>query len=229
MRHFEKNPRKISKKELQQLRADLRELGDLGGFVHNLETDEIVGGNQRSEAIPGILSGKLTPVITQTYDPPNAQGTVSEGYFEWEGERFKYRAVRWDAATARRANIRANKAGGVWDFDTLAQWDFDELKGWGFDADFMQHLETGAAWLLPLLARESVMDTAEAFGKLPDEDRAPFQQMTFTLHDSQAEIVKDALRVAQALGDFIDSPNENSNGNALARICELFLMTHDHG
>jgi ParB-like chromosome segregation protein Spo0J len=58
---------------------------------------------------------------------------------------------------------------------------------------------------------------------LPDGDREPFQQMTFTLHDEQAEQVKAAMDAAKALGPFIDSPNENSNGNALARICETYL------
>ena len=61
----------------------------------------------------------------------------------------------------------------------------------------------------------------DAFGKVPDEDRAPFQQMTFTLHDSQAETVKAAILAVDA--DFSDSPNENSNGNALAYICEQFI------
>jgi len=63
----------------------------------------------------------------------------------------------------------------------------------------------------------------DAMGGLPDEDRAPFQQMTFTLHDMQVEVVKDALKRAIATGDFTGSQNENSNGNALAYICEVFL------
>ena len=58
---------------------------------------------------------------------------------------------------------------------------------------------------------------------LSDGDKAPFQQMTFTLHDSQAEMVKEALDKAKAAGPFIDSENENSNGNALARIVETYL------
>ena len=64
---------------------------------------------------------------------------------------------------------------------------------------------------------------ADAFSALPDEDRAPFQQMTFTLHDTQVEIVKDALKKAGEIGDFTDSPNENSNGNKLAWICGAFI------
>lgn len=59
--------------------------------------------------------------------------------------------------------------------------------------------------------------------QLPDGDKPEFQQMTFTLHDSQAEQVKAAMDAAKAMGEYIDSPNENSNGNALARICETFL------
>ena len=64
---------------------------------------------------------------------------------------------------------------------------------------------------------------ADAFEKLPDEDRAPFQQMTFTLHDQQVEIIKDALLKAKHEGNFEDSENQNSNGNALAFICEAYL------
>ena len=62
-----------------------------------------------------------------------------------------------------------------------------------------------------------------ALGGLPTGDRAPFQQMTFTLSDEQAEQVKAALESARRLGPFVDTGNENGNGNALARICEVFL------
>jgi hypothetical protein len=57
---------------------------------------------------------------------------------------------------------------------------------------------------------------------LPTGDKSPFQQMTFTLHDTQAETVKRALKASLGMGAFV-GPNENSNGNALARICESFL------
>jgi hypothetical protein len=64
---------------------------------------------------------------------------------------------------------------------------------------------------------------AGALGALPDGDRAPFQQMTFTLSDEQAEQVKAALDKAKRVSPFVDTGNENSNGNALARVCEVFL------
>jgi hypothetical protein len=88
------------------------------------------------------------------------------------------------------------------------------------------------AMLAELAAASSVPtgdDWENAFGGLPDEDRAPFQQMTFTLHDEQAKQVKTALTAAKSLGPFVDSPNENSNGNALVRIAETFLTEHGQG
>ena len=72
----------------------------------------------------------------------------------------------------------------------------------------------------------SIDDWQNALGGLADGDRAPYQQMTFTLHDGQAETVKRAIDTAKSLGAFVDSENENSNGNALARVCELFLGDH---
>ncbi len=56
---------------------------------------------------------------------------------------------------------------------------------------------------------------------LPDGGKAPFQQMTFTLADEQAEQIKNAIsdiketeeyKYAETMG------NENSNGNALYLI-----------
>lgn len=67
------------------------------------------------------------------------------------------------------------------------------------------------------------VDAAEAFGKLPDGDKAPFRQMTFTLHDSQAEVVAEALALAKSRESFDGSPNENSNGNGLAALAEAYL------
>ena len=64
---------------------------------------------------------------------------------------------------------------------------------------------------------------------LADGDKQPFQQITFTLHDEQVEQVKAALAAAKALGPFVDSMNENGNGNAIARICETFLTMVQNG
>jgi len=59
----------------------------------------------------------------------------------------------------------------------------------------------------------------EGFSPIPDKPE--FQQMTFTLHDSQMEIVKEAMKKAKGQ-DCPDGTNENSNGNALCFICRAF-------
>jgi ParB-like chromosome segregation protein Spo0J len=60
--------------------------------------------------------------------------------------------------------------------------------------------------------------------KLPDGEKSGFQLMSFTLADRQAELVKRAIERAKKMGDFSGTSNPNSNGNALARICERFLQ-----
>jgi len=77
-----------------------------------------------------------------------------------------------------------------------------------------------------MLNNPHILSEEEAFGGLPDQDRAPFQQMTFTLHDEQSDTVREAMKLSKSMGAFTDSPNENSNGNALARICETFITEH---
>jgi hypothetical protein len=72
----------------------------------------------------------------------------------------------------------------------------------------------------------SAGDWLNSFDALPDSDREPFQQMAFTLHDEQVEQVKRALSLASKLGPYADTINENSNGNALARICESYITAN---
>jgi ParB family chromosome partitioning protein len=74
--------------------------------------------------------------------------------------------------------------------------------------------------LAALLAAAKPLDEMP---ELANGDREPFRQMTFTLHDEQADAVERAIKKAKELGPFVDSENENGNGNALARICEIFL------
>ena len=95
----------------------------------------------------------------------------------------------------------------------------------GYDAAALDRLvqSAGDAVMRAGIDGATTRDPADAFGALPDGDKQPFQQMTFTLHDSQADAVRRALDAAKDAGGFDGSPNENSNGNALARIAEAFL------
>ena len=58
--------------------------------------------------------------------------------------------------------------------------------------------------------------------ELASGDKQPFQQKTFTLHDEQAEDVDAAVAKAKQMGHGESGVNENSNGNALAFVCQSF-------
>lgn len=131
MKFYNKNPRRITLKQLEQLKANIQELGDLSGIVHDLNTDEIISGNQRSKVID---INKCEVVITEKYDTPNQQGTVAWGYVIFEGQKLNYRQVRWDERQREKTNITANALGGDWDYDILKR-DFriSDLTEWGLD------------------------------------------------------------------------------------------------
>lgn len=103
--------------------------------------------------------------------------------------------------------IRANVLNGKWDEMILKdKWDVEELKDWGVD--------------LPADWDVSPNEFGDGFS-LPDGEKKPFQQMTFTFSDMEVELIKSSLEAIKANYDFklMDfGGNENSNGNALYLI-----------
>lgn len=75
--------------------------------------------------------------------------------------------------------------------------------------------------LLEGLTPADADEWGDAFNAVPDGDKPPFQAMTFTLHDSQADTVERAIAAAKPHASA--TVNENSNGNALHYVCEMFL------
>jgi DNA modification methylase len=131
MKQYHKNPRQITERQYKDLEKWLRELGDLSGIVHDLNTDEIIGGNQRGRVFK--IDNCKIDLVDDPHEP-DEQGTVAHGFIEWEGKRYAYRQVRWTEKQCEQANIVANKSGGSWDFDILANnWELDDLLEWGFD------------------------------------------------------------------------------------------------
>lgn len=103
-----------------------------------------------------------------------------------------------------------------WD-DEMLRVEFAELEGLGFDLDL-----TGFA---PEEVKSLDFDSGEEVGMpvLASGEKEPFQQKTFTLHDEQAAIVDDAVTLARTNPLADTGINENSNGNALALICQQWL------
>lgn len=130
---YHKNPRKITEKMFNTLSESLKEYGDLSGIVVNVHTGEAVGGNQRT-AFFKKDPDNVRIIYTEHLKTPTAQGTVARGYVDYNGERFSYREVNWDEKKTERANILANKVGGFWDNDILAnQFDVEDLRLAGFE------------------------------------------------------------------------------------------------
>ena len=101
--------------------------------------------------------------------------------------------------------IKDNVSFGSHDWSELANnWDVDLIQEWGLD----------------IIGFDNVDDLGEGFS-LPDGDKSPFQQMTFTLADEQATQLKNAIEEIKRTEEYKYAEtmgNENSNGNALYLI-----------
>lgn len=91
------NPRKITKKKYDELKASLENDGDYGIFLID-EQDNVISGNQRLSVIM-----KLDP----------------------ETELLCKRLIGYSETELRTINIRSNTHAGEWDLDLLADWTAD--------------------------------------------------------------------------------------------------------
>ena len=111
----------------------------------------------------------------------------------------------------KELNIRLNANTGEWDIDLLtSEWDKFELEEWGVDIEWA-------------IGSDLDIDELSDEFELPEGDREPFQQMTFTLADEQAEFLKSCISELKQTEEYkyIETfGNENSNGNA------LYLIAH---
>ena len=174
--------------------------------------------NKNLEAIAGSLKqfGQRKPLVVDQNDTVVAgngtlQAAKSLGWQEIDIVRIP---ADWSAAQIKAFALADNRTAELaeWDHEVLAttilelqEADFD-IEAIGFEVP--QHPD-GNEW-------------AEAFDATAS-DRKDVQQITFTLHSDQAQLIKNAIELSKQMGDFGDTGNANANGNALARICELWI------
>jgi len=92
----------------------------------------------------------------------------------------------------------------------LATWDFNAL------AKEIAELDTIDVSQFGFDNAEINPDQYDEEFELPDGDKGEFQQMTFTLHNKQAELIKYAIEtVDESIKNF---GNTNKNGNALYEV-----------
>jgi len=99
--------------------------------------------------------------------------------------------------------------------DILAnEFDIDELVDWGF-----KHIDLGLN-----------VDKLDDSFTLDDSDKKPFQQITFTLADKQAELIKSKIKEIKETEEYnyVETfGNENSNGNALYLLVSQWKKTNN--
>lgn len=124
LKHPSWNPRIIDKFTFDNLVESMRVYGDLSGVVKNVETGNLVAGNQRLEAFMKLSADSLH--ITQRLSTATAVGTVAHGYIVMpDGEQFSYREVVWPIEKEKQANVAANRIEATWDLDKLAELNYE--------------------------------------------------------------------------------------------------------
>lgn len=200
--HFDpKNARRRTERSYRMLQESLEAVGAARSIVID-ETNMILAGNGTVEAAgrAGIERVKVVDADGDTIVAVRRRGLSADQ---------KTALALYDNRTADEAE---------WDAEVLAALQLEGVDLSPFwRGDEVQAMMDAAAGMPGADA------WGAAVGSLPDGDKTPFQQMTFTLHDAQATVVHEALAHAKAEGDFAGSPNENGNGNALTLICEAYL------
>jgi len=150
------NPRKISDEQLKMLKKSLLEFGDLSGIVYNRRTGNLVGGHQRVKCIP-----QDAVIEKHELKEPTRTGTIAEGFITINGEKYAYREVDWDIKKEKQANRAANKHGGEWDSEILAQVIKELMEQEDFDKDLIGFSDKELNELFARVLNEGKIDDDE--------------------------------------------------------------------
>lgn len=198
----------MAKKEVKAVVVPLSSIKPNPSNPRTLRDEKFLKLRKSLEDFPDMLNYRAIVAVTDT-----------DGKYMVLGGNMRLRALQdlkvkdvpvmladhWTEEQRREFIIKDNVGFGEWDWDQLAnEWDANELADWGLDFPGPEIDEVDAP-------------------ELSDAPKGAFQQMTFTLHDAQAETVKAAIERAKAEGASESDVNENSNGNALAYIASAFL------
>jgi len=195
----------------QEMQIKTRKISDLIRAEYNPRELTKEQQNHLTDSLKRF--GLVDPIIVNTHkDRKNILVGGHQRMKVWESmgnETIPTVEVNLNLEKEKELNVRLNKNTGQFDMDILTNnFDTTELIEWGFTED-----EIGEWGLNP-------DELTDGFS-LPEGDKAPFQQMTFTLADEQATQLKNAISDVKGLEEykFIETfANENSNGNALYLI-----------
>jgi hypothetical protein len=193
LKPYDGNPRKMEPSEMLKLRRSLKDFGFVDPIIVRKSDNLVIGGHQRLDA------------------------AKEEGIMEVP---VVYVEVSDDKAGLM--NIALNKISGDWDYSKLGDLfqeidtGIEDIEQSGFSTEEIEGVMNG-------LDHASGEEWGDAFDSIPDGDKGDFQTISFTLTNDQAEQVKNAMAGAMGQGPFVDTGNENKNGNAISRVAETYL------
>jgi hypothetical protein len=202
------------------LKINYRKSGDLIPYVNNSRTHSDQQVQQVASSIKefgftnpilidedsGIIAGHGRLMAAQKLGLDEVPTITLEGLTEAQRKAY----VIADNQLAMNAG---------WDFealrievDRLSELDVD-IDLLGFDDDFLNDLLFDS-------------NSESIFPDLASGEKEPYQKKTFTLHDEQVAIIDDAVMLARTNPLSDSSLNDNSNGNAIAYICDDWLKNN---
>ena len=202
------------------LKINYRKSGDLIPYVNNSRTHSEQQVQQVASSIKefgftnpilidedsGIIAGHGRLMAAQKLGLDEVPTITLEGLTEAQRKAY----VIADNQLAMNAG---------WDFealrievDRLSELDVD-IDLLGFDDDFLNDLLFDS-------------DSESIFPDIASGEKEPYQKKTFTLHDEQVAIIDDAVMLARTNPLSDSSLNDNSNGNAIAFICDDWLKNN---
>ena len=165
---------------------------------------EMISGSARLETVAQVFGMDAEPIIVHS-DGTRPVIHVRDDIPNAQDKR----AVRLALAANRAAELDLS-----WDVEVLA----------GLDADVLDGL-----WILPsceLLAVPGADAWDSAMGALPDRGSRTIPADDIHPCRCASGASQGGFDGGATCGPFVDTGNENSNGNALARICETYT---EHG
>lgn len=208
-----------------------------------------LGGNQRLSALREIAKMSTEELAARLYRLPEYQekgdaerARLVEFWEAWR-ETPTIQVVNARHLTEHERKqfiIKDNVSYGAWDYDALAdKWDAQRLESWGMDVwtgipiesissnpmAMLNDNDSGHGGTSSGMVEESDCESVspDDFGEsfsLPDGDRSPYQQMTFSVADEQARLIRECISVVKKMEmPVVDTfGNQNANGNALYLI-----------
>lgn len=193
LKGFQGMLKELSKKNAEELKLQIKKLGWVAP-VFVWDGDKILDGHQRLAILPSLLAEGYTIDKIPIVDID---------------ARSKEEAAKILLSINSRYGIITDE--GLYEFMHDMDIDVSDLKGIELPDVDLKNFATGYFG--------DEIDLPE----LPCGDKSPFQQMTFILHDEQVGTVKMALDLIKEKDSFSEQKNKNSNGNAIAKICGLFI------